>query len=99
MTTNITSKQRAFLRSQANKLEVVVHVGKSGVTSTVLKQVNDALAAREMIKCKVQDNAMLTAKTVAAELSEGAEAEIIQVIGSKFVLYKRLPKDNIYTLE
>lgn len=95
----ITSKQRATLRSSANKLEVVVHIGKSGVTPTVLKQVNDALAAREMIKCKVQDNAMLTAKTVATDLAEASEAEIVQVIGSKFVLYKKLPKDQIYKLD
>lgn len=94
----ITSKQRAILRGHANKLEVVVHIGKSGVTSTVLKQVNDALVAREMIKCKVQDNALLSAKSVAVELAEAAEAEIIQTIGSKIVLYKRLEKEQIYSI-
>lgn len=94
----ITSKQRATLRGLANKLEVIVHIGKSGVTPTVLKQVNDALAAREMIKGKVQDNAMLTAKTVATDLANAAEADVVQVIGSKFVLYKRLPKEQIYNI-
>lgn len=95
----ITTKQRATLRGYANKLEVVLYIGKSGVTSTVLKQANDALLAREMIKCKVQDNAMLTAREVANELAEAAEAEIVQVIGSRFVLYKKHPKEAIYDLK
>lgn len=94
----ITTKQRATLRGHANKLEVVLYIGKSGVTSTVLKQANDALLAREMIKCKVQDNAMLTARDVAVNLAEAAEAEIVQVIGSKFVLYKKHPKQPIYEI-
>ncbi len=95
----ITTKQRATLRGHANKLEVVLQIGKSGVTSTILKQANDALLARELIKCKVQDNAMLTARDVATELAEAAEAEIVQVIGSKFVLYKKHPKQPIYELK
>lgn len=94
----ITTKQRAQLRSQANKLEAILQVGKGGVTSTVLKQVNDALHAREMIKGKVLDNSMLTARDVATQLAEQAECEIIQVIGSKFVLYKKNEKEPIYKL-
>lgn len=94
----ITTKQRATLRGYANKLEVVLYIGKSGVTSTILKQANDALLAREMIKCKVQDNAMLTAREVAVNLAEAAEAEIVQVIGSRFVLYKKHPKQPIYEI-
>ena len=95
----ITTKQRATLRGHANKLEVVLQIGKSGVTSTILKQANDALLARELIKCKVQDNSMLTAKDVAANLAEASESEIVQVIGSKFVLYKKHPKQPIYVLK
>lgn len=94
----ITTKQRALLRSHANKLEVILQIGKGGVTSTILKQANDAMQAREMIKCKVLDNSMLTAKEVAQNLAEGAEAEIIQVIGSKFVLYKQNKKEPIYDI-
>lgn len=94
----ITSKQRAALRGYANKLEVILYIGKSGVTSTILKQANDALEAREMIKCKVQENAMLTAREVAQELAEAAEAEIVQVIGSRFVLYKRHAKNPIFEI-
>lgn len=94
----ITTKQRANLRSQANKLEVILQIGKQGITPTVLKQANDALDAREMIKGKVLDNSMLDARGVAQELAEAAECEIVQVIGSKFVLYKQNKKKPIYEL-
>ncbi len=94
----ITTKQRAKLRGYANSLEVILQVGKSGITSTVLKQVNDALAARELIKGKVLDNSLLSAREVAANLAEDAGAEIVQVIGSKFVLYKQKKKDPIYEI-
>lgn len=94
----ITTKQRALLRGHANKLEVILQIGKGGVTSTILKQANDAMQAREMIKCKVLDNSMLTAKEVAQNLAEGSEAEIIQVIGSKFVLFKQNKKEPIYDI-
>lgn len=95
----ITTKQRAALRGLANKLEVILYIGKSGVTSTILKQANDALLAREMIKCKVQDNAILSTREVALELAEAAEAEVVQVIGSKFILYKRNAKKPIYDID
>lgn len=94
----LSSKQRAILKSQANDMEVILHIGKNGITSTILKQTNDALAAREMIKGKVLDNAMLNAKEAAAELSEAAECEVVQVIGSKFILYKRNNKNPVYRL-
>ncbi|MEG1027732.1 MAG: YhbY family RNA-binding protein, partial [Oscillospiraceae bacterium] len=93
-----TTKQRAKLRGYANSLEVILQIGKSGVTSTVLKQVNDALAARELVKGKVLDNSLLSAREVAVKLAEDADAEIVQVIGSKFVLYKQKKKDAIYEI-
>lgn len=94
----ITTKERATLRSYANKLEVVLYVGKNGVTETVLKQAKDALEAREMIKCKVQDNAFVTARDVANEIAEAIDCDIVQTIGSKFVLYKQNKKNPIYEL-
>ena len=95
----ITSKQRAKLRGYANGLEAILQIGKGGVTPTVLKQLNDALEARELVKGKVQDNCMLTAREAAQELAEAAECEIVQVIGSRFVLYKGRKKDPIYSLD
>lgn len=95
----ITTKERSVLRKYANKLDPILHIGKNGVSSTTLKQANDALAAREMIKCVVQENLSVPAKDVAIELSEAADCEIVQVIGRKFVLYKKRPKDPIYNLK
>lgn len=95
----ITTKQRAALRGQANSLEVILQIGKGGISPTILKQLNDALAAREMVKCKVLDNSMLAAREVAQELAEASQSEIVQVIGSKFILYKRNNKNPIYNLD
>ena len=58
----LTSKQRAQLRGIANSIETIVHIGKDGINSNLIKQANDALDAREIIKCKVLENSMLTAR-------------------------------------
>ena len=75
----LTGKQRAQLRAMANELEPIVHIGK---------QANDALEARERIKCRVLDNSMLTAREACDELSRLTRSEQVQVIGTKFVLYR-----------
>ncbi len=95
----ITTKERAVLRKHANQLETILHVGKNGVSSTVLKQLNDALDARELVKGVVQENLSVPARDVAQELAEAAECDIVQVIGKKFVLYKKRAKDPIYNLK
>jgi RNA-binding protein len=84
----LTGKQRAQLRALANTEDTIVHIGKGGVTENVVKQAADALKARELIKCKVQENAMLTAREACDALAEATGAEGVQVIGSRFVLYK-----------
>ena len=89
----LTGKQRAQLRAMANELEPIVHIGKDGIGENLVKQANDALEARELIKCRVLDNSMLTAREACDELSEACRAEQVQVIGSKFVLYKRNETD------
>ncbi len=89
----LTSKQRAQLRALANSEETIVHIGKSGVTENVVKQAADALKARELIKCKVQENSMLTAREACDELAEKTGAEVVQVIGSRFVIYTRNDKE------
>ena len=95
----ITTKQRAALRKYANGIEVILIIGKNGVTPTVLKQLNDAFPPRELVKGKVLENSMYTAKEAAQELAKAAECDIVQVIGSKFVLYKRNAKEPIYDLD
>ena len=84
----LTSKQRAQLRSLATNLDTIVHVGKDGIGDNLIKQVNDALEARELIKGRVLENSMLTAREAAEELAVAARCEVVQVIGSKFVLYR-----------
>lgn len=85
----LTSKQRAQLRGVANSLDTIVHVGKDGVSDNLIKQANDALEAREIIKCKVLENSMLTAREACEELARLTRSEPVQVIGNKFVLYRR----------
>ena len=84
----LTSKQRAQLRSLATNLDTIVHVGKDGIGDNLIKQVNDALEARELIKGRVLENSMLTAREAAEELAVATRSEVVQVIGSKFVLYR-----------
>ena len=84
----LSSKQRAYLRSLSNDLDVIVHIGKDGIGDNLVKQANDALEARELIKCRVLENSMLTAREACQELSELTRSEQVQVIGTKFVLYR-----------
>ena len=84
----LTSKQRAFLRAQANTLQAVLHVGKGGVADTLIKQADDALTARELIKGKVLETAPVTTKEAAAEIAEKVNAASVQVVGRTFVLYR-----------
>ena len=85
----MTSKQRAFLRGMASTIDTIVIIGKGGITENVIAQVSDALKARELVKGKVLESSLLTAHEACAALSEACAAEQVQVIGSKFVLYKR----------
>lgn len=85
----MTSKQRAYLRGLANSLEAIVHVGKSGVGDTIVKQADDALKARELIKGKVLETAPETAREAAEQVAAAVGAEVVQVIGRVFVLYRR----------
>ncbi|MBQ5591121.1 MAG: YhbY family RNA-binding protein [Clostridia bacterium] len=89
----LTSKQRAYLRGLANDYDSLFQVGKSGVTEAVLKQVEDALRARELIKINSLENTPLSPKEVAQEVSEKVKCDVVQVVGRKIILYKRNDKD------
>ena len=82
----LTSKDRAALRKIANSLETILQVGKGGISEQVVKQADDALEAREIIKGKVLENAPAFAREVAEELASATNSEVVQVIGTKFVL-------------
>lgn len=85
----LTSKQRAQLRGMAANLDTIVHVGKDGIGDNLVKQVNDALEARELIKGRVlENNIEYDARLAAQELAKATRSEVVQVIGTKFVLYR-----------
>ena len=85
----ITSKQRAQLRGLANTIDTIVQVGKDGIGENLIKQVDDALEARELIKGRVLDNNLeYDARLAAEELAKATRSQVVQVIGTKFVLYR-----------
>lgn len=85
----LSSKQRAFLRSMANGIDAIFQVGKNGVTPELRDTVHNALEARELIKVSVLDNNMLDAKQAAGILADRTGADVVQVIGNKFVLFRQ----------
>ena len=85
----LTSKQRSQLRSLANSIDTILHVGKDGIGENLIKQADDALEARELIKGRVLDNNLeYDARRAAEELAKATRSEVVQVIGTKFVLYR-----------
>ncbi|MBR5505005.1 MAG: ribosome assembly RNA-binding protein YhbY [Clostridia bacterium] len=89
----LTSKQRAYLRSLSNKLEPIFQVGKGGVNDNQLKQIDEALEKRELVKVHVLENALLDTRSVCNEVADALGAEPVQVIGKKFIIYKE-SKEN-----
>ncbi len=84
----LTSKERAELRAQANTLETTLMVGKGGVTDAVIAEAENQLDSRELVKGKVLEGAMMTAREVCDELCEATGADGVAVIGTKFVIYR-----------
>lgn len=91
----LTSKQRSTLRGIASKYETILQVGKGGISEALVQQVRDALRKRELIKMRVLDNCPLDAREAAEELAAQTGAEVVQVIGSRFVLFLRNPKEPV----
>ena len=85
----LTSKQRAQLRGLANGIDTILQIGKDGLGDNLVKQAEDALEARELIKGRVLDNNInYDARSAAEELAKATRSEVVQVIGTKFVLYR-----------
>ena len=95
----ITSKQRAYLRSMAHGIQPVFQIGKGGVSDEIIKQLSNALEARELIKVHILDSAFLDTRQTCDELAAALGAEPVQAIGSKFVLYKRAEKEKNRKIE
>ena len=84
----LNSRQRAKLRAMANEYETILQIGKSGILDTTVKQANDALEVRELIKVKILETCPTNVKEPAVSLAEATNSDVVQVIGSKFILYK-----------
>ena len=89
----MTSKQRAYLRGLANKIDPILHAGKGGISDAMIKQADDALTARELIKGRVLESAPETPKELAEAMAEATNSEVVHVIGRTFVLYRRNMKE------
>lgn len=95
----MTSKQRAKLRSMANNLETILQVGKGGISENTIRQVEDALKARELIKIRVLENSLYTSREAAEQLAESCGCEVVQVLGTRITLYKPNPQKPVIVLE
>jgi len=91
----LNSKQRAYLRGIANSIEPIVHVGKTGINENLVKQIDEALEAREIVKITVLNNSPEDAKLISEEIANSAKAELVQVIGKKITLYRKAKKPII----
>lgn len=90
----LTGKQRSYLKGIANNLDPIFQLGKSGLTENFLKQVEEVLEVRELIKIKILQNCDLDPTQTANEIAEKLSAEYVQSIGSKFVIYKESKKNK-----
>ncbi len=88
----MTSKQRAYLRSLATSLQPIFQVGKGDISDNMTLQIGNALESRELIKVKVLENSLYTAREAAEIIAEATEADVVTVIGNKFVLYRESEK-------
>lgn len=90
----LTSKQRAYLRGLAVREDTILMVGKGGMSPEIIKQADDALEKRELIKGRaLPETCPLTPREAAEELAARTNSQVVQVIGSRFVLYRRKKKD------
>ena len=90
----MTSKQRAYLRSLANSIDAIFQIGKNGINDNLIKQLNDALEVRELIKITVLETAPASAKDLSFEISKRTNSTTIQVIGNKITLFRQKEKDS-----
>ena len=93
----LNGKRRAFLRGMANELEPVFQVGKGGISEEMCLQISNCLEARELIKLRVLENSGYTAKEAAEEIAGKTEADVVSVVGMRFVLYR--PSENKKKIE
>ena len=94
----LTSKQRSYLRGLANTLPSIFQVGKNGIDENVINQFIEALEARELVKAGVLKNSLYTARDAGEELAKAVNADVVAVLGNKFVLYKESKNNKVIKL-
>lgn len=90
----MTSKQRAYLRSLANSVTAILQIGKNGINDNLIKQVDDALEARELIKVSVLETAPEEKRILAEELAASTNSILVQIVGNKITLYRARKKNS-----
>lgn len=95
----LTSKQRALLKGIASTYETIFQIGKSGISENLINQISDVLRKRELIKLRVLDNSEYSAQEASREIAEKTGSEVVQVIGTRFVLFKRNPKEPVIDIK
>lgn len=90
----MTSKQRAYLRGLANTLQPIFQIGKSGLSDNLIRQLDDALEARELIKVSVLETAPDDVKSLGEEIATSTHSICVQTVGSKITLYRAKKKDG-----
>ncbi|MFO7815830.1 MAG: ribosome assembly RNA-binding protein YhbY [Halanaerobiales bacterium] len=94
----LSGKQRSFLRSKANNLKPYVHIGKEGLNEAVYDQIDEVLDDHELVKIRILDNSLEKINKVAEKVCENVGAEVVQVIGNVFVIYRKNVEEPIYDL-
>ncbi len=94
----LTSKQRSYLKGLANTIPAIFQVGKNGIDEHVLKQFEEALEARELVKASVLKNSLYTAREAGDEIAQAIGADVVSVLGGKFILYKESRNNKVIQL-
>ena len=90
----MNSKQRAYIRGLANNIDAIFQVGKNGVSDNLIKQLSDALEARELIKVNVLENSGFEVNELGILLADKTNSELIQTVGNKITLFRQRKKDS-----
>ncbi len=94
----LTGKQRSYLRGEANNLDPYVHIGKDGLNDSIYEKIDEVLDDHELVKIRVLDNSLEDIKDVAHNVCEKMGADLVQVIGNVFIIYRKNMEEPVYNL-